>query len=417
MIKILHLNTTDIEGGAARGAYWLHKALLRAGVTSNMLVAKKTSDDNTVYGPTTNIQKGLALIRPEIDSLPVYLYKKRDRFIFSPSWVPNAVNHKVRAINPDIVHLHWVCGGFLNPATYPRFKKPIVWTLRDMWGFTGGCHYTKGCEKYGKSCGKCPHLASKRENDLSRWVWKRKFKAWERLDMTIICISYWLADCARKSSLFCNKRIEVIHNALDESVFRPLPKNVARNIFKLKQNKKIILFGALDGIREWHKGFHLLAEALKKLSQNGFGEDYELVVFGSTKPDDGPDVGMRVHYLGRFHDDVTLALLYSAGDVTVVPSIQEGFGKVAIESMACGTSVVSFDSTGLRDSVEHQQNGYRAKCFDTEDLAHGIAWVLEDDQRRQALSMRAREKVEQEFTLDIYAKKYLKVYEEILNEM
>ncbi|MBN1416362.1 MAG: glycosyltransferase family 4 protein [Bacteroidales bacterium] len=413
-MKILHLNTYDIEGGASRGAYWLHKALLKTGVSSNMLVSKKTSDDDTVLTQTSKLQKGIALLSPAIDSIPLKGYKNRRQLIFSPSWAPNLIGREVRLIDPDIVHLHWVCGGFLNPGTYLKFRKPIVWTLRDMWGFTGGCHITEGCERYFKACGKCPQLGSKKENDLSRWVWKRKLGAWEQLDMTIICISHWLADCARKSSLFRNKRIEVIHNAVNEETFKPLPKNLAREIFNLRQDKKIILFGGINAVKTSYKGFNFLIQALNKLKLNGFGNNHELVVFGSTRPADAPDAGLRAHYLGRFYDDISLALLYSAADVTVVPSIQEGLGKVAIESMACGTPVVSFDSSGLKDSVEHQRNGYRAKCFDSEDLANGIVWTLRDDQRWKALSRRAREKVEQEFTLDMHAKNYLKLYEDIL---
>jgi len=122
---------------------------------------------------------------------------------------------------------------------------------------------------------------------------------------------------------------------------------------------------------------------------------------------------MKTTYMGKLHDDVALALVYATA-VTIVPSTEEAFGKTAMESLSCGTSVVSFDSTGLKDIVEHKQNGYRAKCFKPDDLANGIHWVLQDQNRWQALSHRARQKVEEGFTLEIQARRYLKLYENVL---
>jgi glycosyltransferase involved in cell wall biosynthesis len=150
------------------------------------------------------------------------------------------------------------------------------------------------------------------------------------------------------------------------------------------------------------------------LAASGLSDSIELVVFGSIKPANPPDLGMRATYLGWFNDDISLALLYAAADVTIVPSLEEAFGKTALESLACGTPVVSFDSTGLKDIVEHQRNGYRAECFSADDLANGIRWVLEDEERWQGLSHRSREKVEEEFTLKVQARSYLNLYQEIL---
>ena len=311
--------------------------------------------------------------------------------------------------------MHWICKGLLRPESLAKFNKPIVWTLRDMWAFTGGCHYTGNCTKYQENCGSCPQLGSNTNNDLSRQIWYRKKKAWQELDLTIVTISHWLAECAKQSSLFSNKRVEVIHNAVDESKFKPIPKNIARDILNLPQDKKIILFGAINATKDPRKGFQYLIPALKKLSNNGWQEATELLIFGAYRPKEPLNLGMKSHYMGRLYDDPTIALTYASADVTVIPSIQEAFGKTALESLSCGTPVVSFDSTGLKDIVEHQENGYRAKCFSSDDLACGIAWVLENKQRWQTLSQKAREKVEREFTLKTQATKYSNLYREILN--
>ncbi|MEB3829839.1 glycosyltransferase family 4 protein [Phormidium sp. CCY1219] len=412
-MKILHLSQFDIEGGAARGAFWLHNALQQAGVESQMLVASKDSHDPAVLGPAGKVRKGLQALRCKIDSFPLSLYPEREP-LFSLSWWPTNTHKKVAQIAPDIINLHWVGLAFVTPESLLKFNKPIVWTLRDMWTFTGGCYYSGDCKKYINQCGACPALNSSKPNDISRIFWNKKFKAWEKLNFTGVTISHWLADCARQSSIFKNKKIQVIHNALDESKYKPMPKKVVRDILGLNPNKKIVLFGAVNATSEKRKGFQYLVPALQKLALSGLSESIELVVFGSSEPENPPELGMKTTYLGWLNDDISLAILYAAADVTIVPSLQEAFGKTAMESLACGTPVVSFDSTGLKDIVEHQKNGYRAECFSAEDLANGIRWVLEDEERWQSLSRRAREKVEEEFTLKVQARNYLKLYEEIL---
>lgn len=420
-MKILHLNSSDTDGGAARGAFWLHTALREAGADSTMLVARKRTDNDTVLNLGGVVQKGIYLFRSEVlDGLPLRRYQKRSSDFFStcysPFWFPEGISKRVKAVNPDIINLHWICHGFLPPEVFSKFNKPIVWTLRDMWGFTGGCVYTGDCTRYEYSCGQCPQLSSESERDVSKALWQRKHHSLRNLNLTIVTISHWLADCARKSSLFRDRRVEVIHNAVDITVFKPIRKHIAREILGLSQDSNIILFGAISATKDVRKGFQYLVPALQHLSNAGFGASTELLVFGSSKPKTPVNLGMPTRYMGSLNDEITLALVYAAADVMVVPSVQEAFGKTAIEALACGTPVVSFDSTGLKDIVEHQQNGYRAKCFDPDDLAKGIAWVLKDQDQWQHLSYRARQKVEKEFSLEVQANAYLKLYQSILSQ-
>jgi glycosyltransferase involved in cell wall biosynthesis len=411
-MKCLILSTSDVEGGAARAAYRLHQGLQTIGVSSQMLVRAKFSGDRTVIAEKSALTK----LGPSSSDLPLRFYPKRDRKMFSPQWFPDAIAPKVAQLNPDIVNLHWVCNGYLQIETLAKLKKPLVWTLQDMWPFTGGCHYSENCDRYKISCGQCPQLHSNNQRDLSHWVWQRKLRAWKNLNLTIVTPSQWMADCVKASSLFKHRRVEVIPFCLDISKYKPINQAVTRTLLNLPQDKQLVLFGALAATADRRKGFHLLVPALQRLSQWAWTERIELVVFGANQPEEAIDLGFKVHYLGSFADDIALALVYAAADVMIVPSLQESFGQTASEALACGTPVVAFDATGLKDIIDHQRNGYLAKPYETEDLAQGIAWVLEDEERYQQLRIFARQKAEQRFALELQARLYRSLFTDLLQD-
>ena len=144
-MNVLILNTFDNQGGAAIATYRLHRGLRSIGINSHLLVQGKKTDEYSVIGPLTKLQKVLAILRPYLDSVATYFYSKRQKVLFSSAWLPEKLASKIAKLNPDIVHLFWVNGGFLRIETLKKLKQPIVWTLHDMWPFTGGCHYDDEC--------------------------------------------------------------------------------------------------------------------------------------------------------------------------------------------------------------------------------------------------------------------------------
>ncbi len=408
-MKVLHLSAFDLAGGAARAAYRIHQGMLGIGIDSQLVVQYKQSGDRTV---TTAEPKVYAKLRSLADSIPVNFHPHRQQ-MFSPQWCPDALPKSVARFAPDIINLNWVCNGFVPVEALAKFKQPLVWTLQDMWAFTGGCHYTLGCDRYQDSCGNCPQLQSDRDRDLSRWVWQRKQKAWQDLNLTIVAPSSWMAECARFSSLFRELPIEIIPFGLDLARFAPYDLQQARQQLNLPQDKHLVLFGAIDATGDTRKGSHLLQQALKQLSQSSRQKQIELVIFGASQPEKSIDFGFPVHYLGHL-DDTQLRLAYSAADVMVAPSLQEAFGQTASESLACGTPIVVFAYTGLADIVDRDRNGYVANYGDTEDLARGIVWVIEDKERHQHLRYHARQKAEQEYATSVQASRYLSLFEKIV---
>ena len=413
-MKVLHLNGADIEGGAAKAATRLLQGLTAAGVDVRLHVQRKYGTASQVDGPRSLFEKAMSAARPTLEQLLFGTTSKKVNGPFSAAFLPDGLLAKVNEAAPDIVHLHWVAR-MMRLETLQRLNVPIVWTMHDSWAFTGGCYLPGNCTRYRDSCGKCPVLKSTCEDDLSNRIWRRKLKAWERLDLTIIAPSHWMAACARASSLFRNSRIEVIPNGLDLNRFQPSDQRKAREILSLPQDKKLILFGAKGATSDRNKGFHLLSEALRELAGDTMLNDStELLIFGSPEPEPPPNLGFKTHYLGWQNDEVGLARLYAAADVFVLPSLQESLGYTAMEAMACGTPCVAFNQGGVPDLIDHKQNGYLSQPYDPSDLAKGITWVLENDDRRKRLSLQARLKVEHEFALAKIAEQHLKLYRKII---
>lgn len=415
-MNLLLLNSYDNAGGAAIATYRLHRGLRSIGVDSRLMVSSKSTDDPAVIGPEpqTLLQRVIARFYSGRDLRLSSQYLARGKNQFSPARCPDNLVGRMKAFNPDIVHLFWVNAGFMKIESLRQFKKPVVWTLHDMWPFTGGCHYDDECGRFRQSCGKCPLLGSDNEHDLSRHIWERKRKYWRDVPIVVVATSHWLAEMARSSSLFKDQRVEVIPNGLDTDRYKPLDKSAAREAYRLPQDKHLVLFSAFSATTDKRKGNQFLVPALKKISMAGWGGKMELVVIGASAPENPPDLGMKVHYMGHMHDEVSQALLYSAADVTVAPSMQENLSNAVMESLSCGTPVVAFNVGGMPDMIDHQLSGYLARPFESDDLAAGMMWVLENKARHDMLAQHARKSVVERFALNSVANRYLALYQDIL---
>jgi glycosyltransferase involved in cell wall biosynthesis len=411
MVRPLLVNTAD-TGGSARATRRIHAGLREVGVDSRLLVQEKASDDPTVVGPESTPARAWSLARPHVDMLPLRLHGRSGGF--AVNWLPERKLSAIRDLDPDVVHLNWVWRAGLSVETIGRIDRPVVWRLPDMTAFTGGCHYADGCERFTGRCGACPQLSGPlagRERDLSRLNWRRKRRAWADLDLTVVAPCEWLAERARASSLLGDRRVEVIPNGLDTELYRPRDPALGRDLFDLPEDARLVLFGAVDPMGDGRKGADLLRAALSELPAL---DDVELVVFGASEPDEPPDWGFPAHYTGFLDDDQSLAVLYAAADVMVVPSRYEGFGQTVFEALACGTPVAAFDATGPRDQITHRETGWLAEPYDPSELAAGIEWLLDDAERRTAVGERARETAVERYDRRDVARKYLALYSEAI---
>jgi len=415
-VRVVHISSHDTFGGAALAAFRLHKGLQASGIESTMLVHERSSDDDSILGPTSNIAKGIAHFRTSIDHIPKLFYRNIKPTIFHSQWLPDYVVRKIKALKPHIVHLHWICRGFVNIGSLARIERPIVWTLHDMWPFTGGCHYVGQCERYIQVCGKCPQLESNRKRDLSWWTWQRKAKHWHKLNFNLTAPSKWMKHRAQRSSLFNKVPVDVIPNGLNCSRFHPQDRDIARQLLGLSRDKHLILFGAVNATSEERKGLKSLLPALRQIATSGAGKKAELLIFGASKPAMRTDFGLKTTYLGSLHDELSLSLVYMASDVFVAPSREDNLPNTIMEALSCGIPCVAFKVGGISEMIDHKISGYMAAPFDPEDLAQGIAWILENKQRWRVLAAAARKKAEDEYDINTVSRRYADLYQSVLRD-
>jgi len=413
-MKIVHFSTTDKGGGAAKASLNLHNSFLSLGIQHYLLVLKKkTSDPMVIECPPSVLSKFAERLTLELNTfLVVRYFKLQEYWSLGLGRKQNIIFNKL-VKSSDLLSLSWVSGFLSIEETAKIFNsgKPIVWTLYDMWAFTGGCHYSQFCNLYEKNCISCPQLAKPFFWDISNWVWKRK-RQWNLENVTVVCPSHWLASCAAKSSIFRGVDIRVIPTGINLNVFSPMEKELCRDFFTFPQHKKLILFAADGGLLNERKGGMILQRALFELSEK-MNDLPELVLLGGSSVADEVANHYKVHY-PRIQNDRELAHLYAACDVTVIPSQEENLALTVLESMACGTPCVAFDIGGMPDVIQHKKNGFLAEPFDVNSLAQGIQWTLNHAQKEE-LAAKARKTIKKNFTIEKEAEQYKLLFQDKLS--
>lgn len=403
-----------MAGGAARAAYRIHHSLREQRIISRMWVDKASAGDWTVEGPRSRLEKAMAILRPQVGALLARSLKTDNPIIHSPQVLPSRWVERVNVSDADIVHLHWVQAEMLSIAEIGKIRKPIVWTLHDMWAFCGAEHIAWD-ERWREGYRSDNRPVHESGFDLNRWVWNRKRKHWQR-PIHLVAPSRWMANCVQESALMRGWQVDIIPNPIDVEKWKPLPKNLARELLGLTVGAPLLLFGAMGGGVAHHKGFDLLLRALSHLRDSGQVHGLELVIFGQLQPQNVPELGFPIHYMGQLHDDLSLRALYSAADVFVLPSRQDNLPNTGVESLACGTPVVAFNTCGVPDIVTHSVTGYLANPFEATDLARGILWVLSDKHLHAELSSHARAYAVEHFASQTVAAKYKALYERVASQ-
>ena len=285
-----------------------------------------------------------------------------------------------------------------------------------MWAFTGGCHYTDGCERYLSTCGCCPYLRSTSEQDLSRWLWKQKKGVYDRIrdSLQIICPSEWLASVARKAPLLEGIPVHTVPNPINARVFKRIDKIAVRRLLGLPEEGSLLLMGA-TARGDRRKGFDLLDEALKHYSEQTDAEPLGVVTLGAWNSTGSPKYrNLKTWNIGFMQDEVALSALYNAVDVSRAAKSGRKICPMRWPRRSvAGTPCLAFQIGGNIDLIEHQKSGYLAKPYDTMDMATGLTWILKNlrEKQRDSISKAAHEKLAAENLVP----KFLKIYESALS--
>ena len=414
MIKVAIVSNTDNEGGADRAANRLHHSLqTHQEINSVMYVNKSTTHDPSVIVPGGKVSRFFKEMRPRMARLTDPLNSNRDQGKLSTSMIPSNWPSFLNQTDADIIHLHWPMDGMMSVKDISKIKKPVVWTLHDMWAFCGAEHYsTDKRYKTGYLRGKRPDHES--GLDLNRWTWKRKMRHWKN-SIHIVAPSQWMADCAKESKLMKEWPVHVIPNPIDTDFWKPLDKRVSREMLNLPQNKKLILFGSFGGTEDKRKGFDLLQNALTALKMDSSKLALVVLGAGGTEKDDR-SLKYETHYLGHFYDDLSLKIAYNAVDLLLLPSRQDNLPNMAVEAISCGVPVAAFNICGIPDIIDHQVNGWLAPPFDSGELARGIEWILQDDHAERKLSAQARKQALKNFSYTMVSEQFYGLYSNILSD-
>ncbi|MCX6431885.1 MAG: glycosyltransferase [Actinobacteria bacterium] len=391
--SVLHLSTYDTNGGAARAADALHRAMLQEGVDSTL---------RTAAGTRFRLASELDRQLWRLQTSPTKTWR-------SPARFGSLSAHEINSSQADVVNLHWVTDGFLSVEEIGRITKPVVWSLYDMWPFAGTEHYGADTPdaRWREGYTRANRPGDESGVDLDRWTWQRKQRHWTK-PMAIVAASTWLQDRAQNSALMGAWPHHRIPHVIDCHTFGPMPMNTARGQLGLPADVPLILFLASAGITDRRKGWDLLDQALGEV--RAAIPDVEVVIVGPRDVDYRSPSGTPIHWRGSIDGNEALALHYNAANVTAVPSREDNMPLTAMEAQSCGRPVVAFRIGGLPDIIEHHVTGYLAPEGNTALLAEGLTQALNDSLHQDNWGRAARQRALRTWSTTPVVEQYQAVY-------
>ena len=406
-MKVLQVLGRDFPYfGAAVSTYRLYCGLTEAGVDVRFLCQKKTLESSVELPQWPRVEYLLSRVTlrlglNDIHRVGVFKVKSHKAFL-----------------DADIIHFHGIHGQFFSYLALPTLtrEKIAVFTLRDMWPITGHCGFSYDCERWKIGCGHCPYpdappsLPSKR--DGSHLEWQIKNWVYNRSKLNIVVLDNRMKERVQQSML---KHFPIYHipNGVDTEAYQPLDPQLCRSVLGIPSRKKVLMFTAAN-LSRWRKGGDLLVKALQSLPQS-LKSEIVLLLLGEQGEAIANAVDVQPLLLGYVGGHRLKAVAYSAADLFVFPTRGEGLPNVLLESMACGTPMVSCDAGGVPDLVRPNVTGYLAAPEDVQDLRNGIVQLLEDEPLRSTMGQQCRDIAVKQYSADLEIQRHIDLYHRLLH--
>jgi len=406
-MKILHINEKDVVGGAAVCMNRLNKALSTFDHSSHILV-----------GRTEKTRGEVAAIRPQSLLSKISFHGLNLAGLnFAGILNPNRIIQHPLFQNADIIHLHNLHGGYFNYRHLPKLsnEKPLVWTLHDMWSFTGHCGHSFDCDRWQTGCGHCPYpnIYPAVRRDATHKEWRLKKNVYEQFRIHLVCPSKWLQGLV-KQSILRDQPLHYVSSGIDLELFSRRNKTECRRVLGLPKDKNILLYVA-QSMDDPFKDYAMLISALNQLSEAVRRESL-LLIMGQNGSTTATITGMPVKTLGFVEDEKKKTFAYNAADLFVYPTKADNQPNALIEALACGCPSVSVQIGGVPELVDHNSNGRLVKAGDAAAMAREIENLLTNNQLRNQYADSAREKAKKQWGLKLYAEKMIAVYKEAIDD-
>lgn len=412
--KILILSAYDV-GGASIAAIRMHFGFLKIGLQSRLLTLHASSDsipNHFRFSPNTNFgsRVGLKLRQRKEHQLKSGLKLPDGKSLSGEFSFPIASYDVTQSPHwnwADVVIIHWVNEWIqLETLLEKAGRKPLIWVMHDMHAFTGGCHYSHGCERLMNDCSECPMLTGSNQPGLAHKFWQSKSKAIQKFsgNLTITAPSAWMVGWSQKSSLFGRFLHRHIFNSLDTAVFAPRSTESCRQVLGIPVQKRVILC-VIQSLDDNRKGFSILVEALNHLKNI---PDIILCTVGKHK---NLSTKLPIEYLhfGPVSDERLLVMMYNSADVFVHPAIEDNLPNVVVEALCCGIPCAGFAIGGMSEMVQNDENGFLSKSVNSLSLAEMVEATLNKRWNKDQIAKNASEK----FSLEVQAKRFKALISEV----
>ena len=416
-MKVLLVNTKEGAGGAGIAARRLMHALQHHGHEAQMMVRLRETDDPAVLSLPSSMWGRACFM---MERLGIVLRNRGSRqglFAIDPATWGTDLRRTEAFRQADVVHLHWINQGMLSLKGLGQLletEKRIVWTLHDMWPFTGICHHADTCRRWLEGCGNCRLLQAPSAHDLSYDTFCRKRDAYARGRLHIVTCSDWLADLAQQSPLLAGCDIHSIPNPLDTDFYQPGDKLSARQRLGIPAAAHLLLFVAYK-VTDEMKGSSYVRRAIKELVaqdtelRNDSSSPLSIALVGHGANTMAQTIPAPTYPYEYVSDEALMRDLYQAADLLVMPTLMDNLPNTVVEAMACGTPVVAFRIGGLPQMIRHDADGYLADYKSLSDFVEGIRHLLLSP-HYDKYSQAARRHAVEAYSETEVVRRYLEVY-------